>query len=252
MRDANGKTHDVAVLRGDGIGREVIPPALEILEAAGRRHDFGFRWAEHDWSCDRYVKTGRMMPEDGIAQVRDKDAILLGAVGAPEVPDHVSLWGMLITLRRELRQYACLRPVRLLKGVRSPLAGRTPGDIDILIVRKNNEGEYSRIGGRLYEGMDEELCDPECRLHAQGRRPHPPLRIRAGSQTQAQASHFRHQIQWRLLFHALLGRALRDHVAPVSRRDDREAPYRHYNRRIRVAARTVSMWSWAPISLATS
>ena len=149
---------DVAVLPGDGIGREVMPPALEVLEAVGDRNGFGFSWTEHDWSCDRFLKTGAMMPEDGVAQVRHKDAILLGAVGAPEVPDHVSLWGMLIPLRRELRQYACLRPVRLLKGVTSPLANRTPNDIDMLVVRENNEGEYSKVGGRVYEGTEDEIA----------------------------------------------------------------------------------------------
>ena len=157
MSDESIRIYDVAVLPGDGIGREVMPPALAVLEAVGKRHGFGFRWTEHDWSCDRFLKTGAMMPEDGVEQVRHKDAILLGAVGAPGVPDHVSLWGMLIPLRRDLKQYACLRPVRLLKGIKSPLADRTPDDIDFLVVRENNEGEYSRMGGRLYEGTDDEV-----------------------------------------------------------------------------------------------
>ena len=152
------RVFDVAVLPGDGIGREVMPPALAVLEAVGRRHGFGFNWTEHDWSCDRFRKTGAMMPEGGVAQVRHKDAILLGAVGAPEVPDHVSLWGMLIPLRRGLRQYAGVRPVRLLKGVTSPLANRTPDDIDMLVVRENSEGEYSRVGGRVNEGTEDEIA----------------------------------------------------------------------------------------------
>ena len=154
------KTYDIAVLPGDGIGTEVMPPALGMLEAVGRRHGLSFRWTEHDWSCDRYLKTGAMMPKDAIDQVRGKDAILLGAVGAPGVPDHVSLWGMLIPLRRELKLYACLRPVRLLQGVRTPLANRGPGDIDflvILVVRENVEGEYSQVGGHFHEGSDEEM-----------------------------------------------------------------------------------------------
>jgi tartrate dehydrogenase/decarboxylase / D-malate dehydrogenase len=157
MTDDNVKTYDVAVLPGDGIGVEVVPPALEVLEALGRRRGFAFRWTEHDWSCNRYLKTGSMMPKDGVEQVRNKDAILLGAVGAPEVPDHISLWGMLIPLRRDLKQYACLRPVRLMKGVASPLANRAPGEIDFLVIRENNEGEYSQVGGRLYQGTDDEL-----------------------------------------------------------------------------------------------
>ena len=161
MTIEDGRTYDVAVLPGDGIGKEVMPAALGVLEAAGRRHGFAFRWTEHDWSCDRYRKVGAMMPKDGVDQVRHSDAILLGAVGAPGVPDHVSLWGMLIPLRRDLRQYACVRPVRLLKGVESPLAHRRPGDIDMLVIRENNEGEYSKVGGRLYEGTDDEVVMQE-------------------------------------------------------------------------------------------
>jgi tartrate dehydrogenase/decarboxylase/D-malate dehydrogenase len=158
MSPAETRRYDIAVLPGDGIGREVMPPAIDMLEAVGRRHGFGFRWTEHDWSCDRYLTTGAMMPADGVDQVRSADAILLGAVGAPGVPDHISLWGMLIPLRRELRQYACLRPVRLFEGIASPLAGRTPADIDFLVVRENNEGEYSQVGGRMYEGGDDEMA----------------------------------------------------------------------------------------------
>ena len=101
-----------------------MPPAIDALEAVGRRHGFGFRWEECDWSCDRFLKTGAMMPRDGVEQVRRKDAILLGAVDDPRVPDHISLWGMLGSLRRQLRQYACVRPARLWGGVRSPLADR--------------------------------------------------------------------------------------------------------------------------------
>lgn len=157
MIDHDRRVFDVAILPGDGIGREVMPPALDVLEAVGRRYGFDFRWTEHDWSCDRYRSTGAMMPADGIAQVRQRDAILLGAVGWPGVPDHVSLWGMLIPLRRELRQYACMRPVRLLRGVTSPLANRTPEDVDILVIRENNEGEYSQIGGRAYADTDDEM-----------------------------------------------------------------------------------------------
>ena len=132
------KQFHVALIPGDGIGKEVVPPAVDVLEAVGRRHGFGFHWTEHDWGCDRLLRCGTLMPADGIAQVRGADAILLGAVGAPEVPDHVSLWGMLIPLRRELRQYVNLRPVRLLPGIRSPLADRKPEEINFLIVRENN------------------------------------------------------------------------------------------------------------------
>jgi tartrate dehydrogenase/decarboxylase/D-malate dehydrogenase len=153
--------HHIALIPGDGIGREVIPAAVSVVEAAARRYGLEFTWKEHDWSCERYVKTGSMMPEDGLEHVRPSDAILLGAVGYPGVPDHVSLWGLLLPLRRGFRQYACVRPLKLLPGVKTPLAGRTARDIDFVIVRENNEGEYSRMGGRIYEGTDDEMVVQE-------------------------------------------------------------------------------------------
>jgi tartrate dehydrogenase/decarboxylase/D-malate dehydrogenase len=150
--------HRIAVIPGDGIGKEVVPEGQRVLEAAARRFGFELAWTEFDWSCERYAKTGRMMPEDGLEQLRACDAIFLGAVGAPGVPDHVSLWGLLIPIRRTFRQYVNLRPVRLLRGVRSPLADRSPAEVDMVIVRENNEGEYSEIGGRLYKDTDDELA----------------------------------------------------------------------------------------------
>jgi tartrate dehydrogenase/decarboxylase/D-malate dehydrogenase len=150
--------HRVAVIPGDGIGKEVVPEGMRALEAAGRRFGFELEWTTFDWSCERYAKTGSMMPEDGLEQLRTFEAIFLGAVGFPGVPDHVSLWGLLIPIRRGFQQYVNLRPVRLLPGVRSPLAGRTSADIDMVIVRENNEGEYSEIGGRLYRDTPEELA----------------------------------------------------------------------------------------------
>ncbi len=150
--------HRIAVIPGDGIGKEVVPEGIRVLEAAGLRFGFSFEWAHFDWSCETYARTGRMMPEDGLDQLRAFEAIFLGAVGFPGVPDHVSLWGLLIPIRRTFRQYINLRPVRLLEGVRSPLAGRGPGDIDMLIVRENNEGEYSEIGGRLCRGSPDEVA----------------------------------------------------------------------------------------------
>ncbi len=152
------RTYRIATIPGDGIGQEVIPVGQRAAEAAARRHGFALAWSEFDWSCERYAKTGRMMPEDGAAQVRGHDAIYLGAVGFPNVPDHVSLWGLLIPLRRDLDLYASVRPVRLLRGVVSPLAGRGPADIDFVVVRENVEGEYSEIGGRLYHGADHEMA----------------------------------------------------------------------------------------------
>src|SRR5437667_180085 len=124
--------HRIAVIAGDGIGKEVVPEGMRVLEAAGRRFEFEFEWKTFDWSCEVYARTGRMMPEDGLGQLQQFEAIYLGAVGFPDVPDHVSLWGLLIPIRRGFRQYINLRPVRLLKGARSPLAGRAPADIDMV------------------------------------------------------------------------------------------------------------------------
>jgi tartrate dehydrogenase/decarboxylase / D-malate dehydrogenase len=151
------RQHKIALIPGDGIGQEVVPEGVRVLEAAGRRFQIGFSWDEMPWSCAHYARHGRMMPEDGLARIRNHDAIYLGAVGFPGVPDHVSLWGLLIPIRRRFQQYVNLRPVRLFPGIPSPLAGRQPGDIDFWVVRENNEGEYSSIGGHLYEDTDQEM-----------------------------------------------------------------------------------------------
>ncbi len=150
-------THKIAVIPGDGIGNEVMPEGIRAMEAAGRKFGFRCDWVEFPWGCEHYTKTGRMMPEDGLDQLRPFAAIYFGAVGFPGVPDHVSLWGLLIPMRRGFRQYASIRPVRLFPGLRSPLANRAPGDIDYVVVRENNEGEYSAVGGRMYEGTDDEV-----------------------------------------------------------------------------------------------
>jgi tartrate dehydrogenase/decarboxylase/D-malate dehydrogenase len=148
----------IAVIPGDGIGKEVVPEGIRVLEAAGGVFGLKFSWQHFDWSCETYVKTGRMMPEDGLDQLRGFDAIFLGAVGYPGVPDHVSLWGLLIPIRRSFQQYVNLRPVRLLKGIESPLKNYQPGQIDYCVVRENNEGEYSEIGGRMFAGTDQEMA----------------------------------------------------------------------------------------------
>ncbi len=151
-------TLNIAVIPGDGIGREVIPEGIRVLEAAGGRHGVEFKWTAFDWSCETYHRTGRMMPEDGIDQLHPFDAVYLGAVGYPGVPDHISLWGLLIPIRRSFDQYVNLRPVRLFEGVPCPLAGKRPGDIDFYVVRENVEGEYSMNGGIQYEGTDHEVA----------------------------------------------------------------------------------------------
>lgn len=150
--------HSIAVIAGDGIGKEVMPEGQRVLEAAGRRFGIELEWTEFPWDSSDFETTGRIMPADGIARLAPFEAIYLGAVGIPSVPDHVSLWGMLIPIRREFLQYVNLRPVRLFDGVTSPLAGKTPVDIDFYVVRENVEGEYSEIGGRLYAGTEDELA----------------------------------------------------------------------------------------------
>ena len=150
--------HRIAVIPGDGIGKEVVPEGLRVLDAAARKFGLDFTFDHYDWSCETYKKTGRMMPEDGIARLKDSDSIFLGAVGFPGVADHVSLWGLLIPIRREFQQYINLRPVRMMKGIPCPLANRKPEEIDFWVVRENNEGEYSEIGGRLFQGTEREMA----------------------------------------------------------------------------------------------
>ena len=154
-------SYTIAVIPGDGIGKEVVPEGMRVLEAAGTKFGLQFHWDMLPWSCAYYVHTGRMMPHDGLDQIRHHDAIFLGAVGFPGVPDHISLWGLLLTIRRGFQQYANLRPVRLLPAIQSPLRGRAPGDIDFIVVRENTEGEYSTLGGRSFEGTDLELVVQE-------------------------------------------------------------------------------------------
>jgi tartrate dehydrogenase/decarboxylase/D-malate dehydrogenase len=153
--------YEIAVIPGDGIGKEVVPEGVKVLEAVGGTFGIGFKFRQFEWNCETYRNTGRMMPEDGIAKLRDHDAIFLGAVGFPGVPDHVSLWGLLIPIRRHFDQYVNLRPVRLLPGIPCPLRNRKTGDIDFWIVRENTEGEYSQIGGRLHSGTEHEMVVQE-------------------------------------------------------------------------------------------
>jgi tartrate dehydrogenase/decarboxylase / D-malate dehydrogenase len=152
---------EIAVIPGDGIGKEVVPEGMRAIEALSEQYDFRVEFTEFPYSCNYYLKHGVMMPEDGIQLLSQFDAILLGAVGSPGIPDHVSLWGLLLPIRRQMQQYVNLRPVRLLPGITSPLANRKPEDIDFCIVRENNEGEYSNVGGRLFEGTDQEMAVQE-------------------------------------------------------------------------------------------
>ena len=156
-------THRIAVIAGDGIGKEVMPEGLLALEAAARRFNLKLAFDEFDFaSCDYYLKHGQMLPDNWKTLIGGHDAIFFGAVGWPAtVPDHVSLWGSLLKFRREFDQYVNLRPVRLMPGVPSPLAGRKPGDIDFYVVRENTEGEYSAVGGRMFEGTEREIVMQE-------------------------------------------------------------------------------------------
>jgi tartrate dehydrogenase/decarboxylase/D-malate dehydrogenase len=151
-------THRIAVIAGDGIGQEVVPEGLRALRAAAEAFDFTLDVTEYDFSnADYYAKHGQMLPDNWIDELGSKDAIFFGAVGWPDtVPDHVSLWGSLIQFRRQFDQYVSLRPVKLLEGMASPLAGRGVGDVDFYVVRENTEGEYSSVGGKIFEGTDRE------------------------------------------------------------------------------------------------
>jgi tartrate dehydrogenase/decarboxylase/D-malate dehydrogenase len=153
--------YSIAVIPGDGIGGEVMPEALHALDAISNRFGFELRYSHFDWSCATYAATGKMMPDDGLSRLQDHDAILLGAVGYPGVPDHISLWGLLLPIRRSFDQYVNLRPVRLLPGVPCPLRDKVPGDIDFWVVRENTEGEYSQNGGRVNPGTADEFVRQE-------------------------------------------------------------------------------------------
>src|SRR5438445_1946538 len=154
--------HRIAVMPGDGIGKEVMPEGQRVLEAAANKFGVELAFTHFDWSCDYYARHGRMMPEDWFEQLRGYEAIYYGAVGWPAtVPDHVSLWGSLIQFRRRFDQYVNLRPCRLMPGIATPLANRKPGDIDFVVVRENTEGEYSSVGGRMFEGTEREIVFQE-------------------------------------------------------------------------------------------
>ena len=155
------QSYRIAVIPGDGIGKETVPESLRVLDAASRRFGFALVFDEYDWSCETYKRTGAMMPPDGMERLAEADSILLGAVGWPDVPDHISLWGLLIPIRRGFDQYVNLRPCKLMPGVRTPLADRSEKDIDFFVVRENTEGEYSSVGGRLFEGTDRELVSQQ-------------------------------------------------------------------------------------------
>ncbi|URM25841.1 tartrate dehydrogenase [Pseudomonas sp. FP1742] len=153
------KTFRIAAIAGDGIGVEVMPEGIKVVRKAAAKYGIELEFQNFEWaSCDYYLACGKMMPDDWFEQLKGFDAIYFGAVGWPDkVPDHISLWGSLLKFRREFDQYANIRPVKLFPGVACPLANRKPGDIDFIVVRENTEGEYSSVGGRVFEGTEHEF-----------------------------------------------------------------------------------------------
>ena len=164
----NGHKHKIAVIMGDGIGKEVVPEGTRVLDVAAERFGFKLEWTPFPWSCEYYRSTGEMMPKNGLEILKQYESIFLGAVGYPGVPDHVSLWGLLIPIRRGFQQYVNFRPVRNMRGITSPLRNIESGQIDFCVVRENNEGEYSNIGGMMYEGTEQEFVVQETVFTRQG------------------------------------------------------------------------------------
>jgi tartrate dehydrogenase/decarboxylase/D-malate dehydrogenase len=164
------KSYKIATIAGDGIGKEVVPESLKVLKEVAKKHQFNVQFDEFDFaSCDYYQKNGKMLPDDWKDKIGSHDAIYFGAVGDPvKVPDHISLWGSLLKFRREFDQYINLRPVKLFNGVPCPLANKKTGDIDMLIVRENTEGEYSSVGGRMYRDTDREIAIQETIMSSHG------------------------------------------------------------------------------------
>ena len=193
----------IAVIAGDGVGKEVMPEGIRVVDAASRAFGFDVRWDYLDWGCDYYAQHGRMMPEDGLKRIASHDAIFLGAVGWPSVPDAESLWGLLMPLRIGFEQYINLRPVRRFEGVPSPLAN--PGAIDFLIVRENNEGEYSRIGGRMFSGSQRRDGRSGHSNDPSRMRSSNEVRLRTCTQPIEAKGHLRHEVKRPHPHDAILG-----------------------------------------------
>jgi len=152
------KNFAIAVIAGDGVGQEVIPAAKQVLEAVGRRYSLVFEFKDFDWGSDYYFHHGRMMPVGGLELLRPYKAILLGAIGHVDIPDNITLNGLLLPIRRTFDQYANVRPAYLFPGVSSPLAGKKGGDIDMVVVRENTEGEYAQVGGFVHHHQPQEVA----------------------------------------------------------------------------------------------
>ena len=211
-------THRIAVIPGDGIGTEVVPEGLRVLDAAAAAFDLNFDFEHFDHSsAEYYSQHGKMLPDNWFDELRGFDAIFFGAVGWPEVvPDHISLWGSLLQFRRAFDQYVNLRPVRLMPGVRSPLAGRQPGDVDFYVVRENTEGEYSSIGGKMFEGTDREIVMQETVMTRTGVDRILKFAFDLAAEPTQEAPDLGHQEQRHLDHHAVLGRTRRRRWPPTT------------------------------------
>jgi tartrate dehydrogenase/decarboxylase/D-malate dehydrogenase len=214
----------VATIAGDGIGKEVIPVGLAVIEAATRATGISIEITELPWGCDYYLAHGRMMDADGFERAAKFDAIYLGAIGSPAVPDHIAVWDLLLPLRQRFQQYVNLRPMRLLPGITSPLANRTPADIDMVCVRENTEGEYSGLGGRIHVGTPYETAEQTGLFTRHGIE----RILRYGFETAARRPR-------RMIASATKSNALRhamvlwDEVAEIVRKDYPQVEYRKYH-----------------------
>ena len=189
------KTHRIAVIAGDGIGKEVVPAGIEIINLAAEQGGFTCEFTPIPWGCDYYLQTGRMMDPDGVDQLLKFDAIYLGAIGDPRVADHISARELILPLRQKLGQWVNLRPMRLMPGISSPLANRGAADIDMICVRENSEGEYCGMGGRLHGGHAVRAGRADGRVHEERHRAHRPLCVPACRITSAEDARQRDEVE---------------------------------------------------------
>ena len=212
------RTHRIAAMGGDGIGPEVVAAGVQALKVCAERDgQFKLDFKDFDWGSDYYKKHGVMMPADGADQLRKFDAILFGSVGAPDIPDHITLWGLRLAICQPLDQYANVRPTRMLPGITSPLRHVSGPELDWVIVRENSEGEYSGVGGRVHRGLPEEVATDVSIMTRTGVSPHHPLCVQAGPVPPAQTSHRRHQEQRAASCHGDVGRDCRRSREGISR-----------------------------------
>ncbi len=214
------RTYKIAAMGGDGIGPEVVDAAVKALKVCAERdRGFTLEFQDFDWGSDYYKKHGVMMPADGADQLRTFDAILFGAVGAPDIPDHITLWGLRLAICQPLDQYANVRPTRILPGITSPLRHVSGPELDWVIIRENSEGEYSGVGGRAHKGLPIEVAQDVSVMTRPGVAAHHALRLRVGPLTAAQTAHRRHQEQRAAPRHGDVGRDRRRGRPRVPRRD---------------------------------